>query len=125
MGQVSIVIFNFRYRGKTKQIISLYECFVNNAGQAMHPAQLARVTHASMIDVMRRLDATHEVFIKLPKKNGITRYRLTTSISTLSKKQVETMLMSKEKKETLFFYAFITGTLLVFVISIMAIAPSI
>jgi len=119
------VIFNFRYRGKTKQIISLYECFVNNAGQAMHPAQLARVTHASMIDVMRRLDATHEVFIKLPKKNGITRYRLTTSISTLSKKQVETMLMSKEKKETLFFYAFISGTLLVFVISIMAIAPSI
>ena len=119
------MIFSFRYRGKTKQIISLYECFVDNAGQAMHPAQLARVTGTSMIDVMRRLDATHEVFIKLPKKNGITRYRLTTSISALKKKQVEKILVNKEKKETFLFYSFITGTLLVFIISIMAIAPSI
>lgn len=119
------MIFSFRFRGKTKQIISLYECFVDNAGQAMHPAQLARATSTSMIDVMGRLDATHEVFIKLPKKNGITRYRLTTSISTLNLEQVEMLLVSKEKKETFFFYAFITGTFLTFLISIMAIAPSI
>ena len=35
------------------------------------------------------------------------------------------LVENKEKKETFLFYSFITGTLLVFMISIMAIAPSI
>ena len=105
--------------------MNLYECFINNSGQALHPAQLARASGMSMIDVVRRLEATHEIFIKLPKKDGITRYRLTASISALSLEQVEALIINKEKKESLFFYALITGTLLAFLISIMAIAPSI
>ena len=119
-----IIPFNFRFRGKVRRILDIYFCFLEEGSVALHPTQIARRTGISFAEVARRLDATPELFVKLPKRDGITRYRVTTSASTRTPEETEALLHKYAQRESLLLYAFGTMVLATLVIVALTIAPS-
>ena len=124
-GRLEMLGFQFRFRGKTKRILAIYACFREHPGDALHPTQIARLTGIPMLDVVRQLDSVHELFVKMPKRDGITRYRITTTSSMLGEEEVEKLVLKRAQRETWLFYAFIIASLLGFVVAVMSIAPAI
>jgi hypothetical protein len=120
-----IIPFNFRFRGKVRRILDIYFCFLEEGSVALHPTQIARLTGISFAEVARRLDATPELFVKLPKRDGITRYRITTSASTRTPEETEGLIKKYAQRESLLLYAFGTMVLGTLVIVVLTIAPSI
>ena len=59
----------------------------------------------SFTEVARRLDATPELFVRLPKRDGLTRYRITSSAVARSHDEVEALLRKAERNESMLFYA--------------------
>ncbi len=120
-----IVPFNFRFRGKTRRILDIYYCFLEEENTALHPTQIARRTGISFAEVARRLDGTPELFVKLPRRDGITRYRVTTSASTRTPEENEGLLIKYAKREGYLLYAFSTMVLAMLVIVVLTIAPNV
>ena len=120
-----IIPFNFRFRGKVRRILDIYFCFLEEGSVALHPTQIARLTGISFAEVTRRLDATPELFVKLPKRDGITRYRITTSASTRTPEETEALLNKYAQRESLLLYAFGFMVLATLVIVVLTIAPGI
>ena len=120
-----IIPFNFRFRGKVRRILDIYFCFLEEGSVALHPTQKARLTGISFAEVARRLDATPELFVKLPKRDGITRYRITTSASTRTPEETEALLNKYAQRESLLLYAFGFMVLATLVIVVLTIAPGI
>ncbi|MFU8815316.1 MAG: hypothetical protein ACNA7W_08215 [Pseudomonadales bacterium] len=97
---------SFRFRGKLRRIRDIYHCFLEHPDKALHPTQIARYTGISFAEVNTRLQATPELFVKLPKRqDGITRYRLTTSTTARSPEEIDKFLEQQARKETLLLYA--------------------
>ena len=119
-----IIPFNFRFRGKVRRILDIYFCFLDEEGKALHPTQIARRTGISFAEVARRLDATPELFVKLPKRDGITRYRITTSASTRTPEETEELLNKYASRESYLLYAFGFMVLIMLVIVVLTIAPN-
>ena len=119
-----IIPFRFRFRGKVRRILDIYYCFIDEGNVALHPTQIARKTGISFAEVARRLDATPELFVKLPRRDGITRYRITTSASTRTPEETEALLSKYAKRESLLLYAFGTMVLAMLLIVVLTIAPS-
>lgn len=119
-----IVPFNFRFRGRTRRILDIYYCFLDEGNVALHPTQIARRTGISFAEVARRLDATPELFVKLPRRDGVTRYRITTSASTRTPEETEALLMKYARRETWLLYTFGTMVLAMLVIVVLTIAPN-
>ncbi len=120
-----IVPFNFRFRGKTRRILDIYYCFLEEDNTALHPTQIAKRTGISFAEVARRLDATPELFVKLPKRDGITRYRITTSASARTVEENEALLHKYAQRENYLLYAFGTMVLAMLVIVVLTIAPNV
>jgi hypothetical protein len=120
-----IIPFNFRFRGQVRRILDIYYCFIENDGQALHPTQVARRTGISFAEVARRLDATPELFVRLPKRDGITRYRITTTASTRTPEETEKLLIKFAKRESYLLYAFGTMVLAMMAIVVLTIAPNV
>lgn len=119
-----IIPFNFRFRGKVRRILDIYYCFVEDDGQALHPTQIARRTGISFAEVARRLDATPELFVRLPRRDGITRYRITTTAATRTPEETEALLVKYAKRESYLLYAFGTMVLAMLLIVVLTIAPN-
>lgn len=119
-----IIPFNFRFRGKVRRILDIYFCFLEEDGKALHPTQIARRTGISFAEVARRLDATPELFVRLPKRDGITRYRITTTASTRTPEETEALLMKYANRESYLLYAFGFMVLIMLVIVVLTIAPN-
>jgi len=119
-----IIPFHFRFRGKVKRILDIYVCFLEEGNIALHPTQIARKTGISFAEVARRLDATPELFVKLPKRDGITRYRITTSASTRTEEETEALILKYAQRESLLLYAFGLMVLAMLVIVVLTIAPN-
>lgn len=124
-----ILPFQFRFRGKVRLILDIYYCFVDaipdhTGGAALHPTQIARTTGISFTEVARRLDATPELFLRLPKRDGITRYRVTSSATARSHEEVEALLRKAERNESLLFYAIAFMVLAMLAIVVLTIAPN-
>jgi hypothetical protein len=119
-----IIPFHFRFRGKVKRILDIYACFLEEGNIALHPTQIARKTGISFAEVARRLDATPELFVKLPKRDGITRYRITTSASTRTEEETEALILKYAQRESLLLYAFGLMVLAMLVIVVLTIAPN-
>ena len=78
----------------------------------------------SIVDVDDRLRRTPELFVRLPKrKDGITRYRLTSAVTAMSEDEVRAMIAGQARKETLLLWAFTTGLVLVFAVMLILIGP--
>ena len=120
-----IIPFNFRFRGKVRRILDIYYCFLEEGNVALHPTQIAKRTGISFAEVARRLDATPELFVKLPKRDGITRYRITTTALTRTPEETEALLAKYAKRETWLLYAFGTMVLAMLVIVVLTIAPNV
>jgi len=120
-----IIPFRFRFRGQVRRILDIYFCFLDEGNVALHPTQIARKTGISFAEVARRLDATPELFVKLPKRDGITRYHITTSASTRTPEETEALLLKYAQRESLLLYAFGLMVLAMLAIVVLTIAPNI
>ena len=116
--------FSFRFRGKTKRLFTLYHCFLEHPGVGLHPIQISKFTGMRFAEVIQRLDNTNELFVKLPKrKDGITRYRLTSSTAAQSKEAVEKMILSSAKREGVTLYSLGLIILSIFAMGLIMIFP--
>ena len=120
------MIYSFRFRGKNQRILALYQSFLDHPGQGLHPKELSRMTGIPMLDVVARMDKIPELFVKLPgQRDGLTRYRLTTTATARTVAEIEHLIDQQVRRESWLYYAFIAMVLLVFLIAVMAIAPAI
>jgi len=121
---LGLIPVSFRFRGKLRRLAMIYQCFKDNPGEALHPAQIARKTGIGLAEVNTRLTTTPELFVKLPRRpDGITRYRLTSAKAALPPEEVEKFLIRAERKESLIFYAVATMVLLALLIVVILVAP--
>jgi hypothetical protein len=122
---LGIIPISFRFRGKLRRLTDIYFCFLENEGKALHPAQIARQTHIGLTEVSRRLDATPELFVRLPKRpDGLTRYRLTSATAAKEPDQISHFLNTEARKESLLLYAFGTMILLLLLIVAILVGPA-
>jgi hypothetical protein len=117
---LGIIPISFRFRGKIGRLLDIYHCFREHPGTGLHPTQIARHTGIGFAEVNRCLESTPELFVKLPTRpDGLTRYRLTTSIAARSPEEVEDLVNAGARRESLLLYA--TGSMLVCLLLIVAI----
>jgi hypothetical protein len=103
---LGLPILSFRFRGRTNRLLRIYDCFNEHPDQALHPGQIARETGLNIRDVNDRLEATPELFVKLPRRpDGLTRYRLTTVTRTKSPEDVEKLIAQGARRESWTLYA--------------------
>ena len=108
-----------RYWGKTSRILAIHRAFRDEPGVGLHPQQIARHTGISMIEVKTRLDATPELFVRLPKRDGLTRYRLTSATSVQDPEEVEARVRRHATREAYLVTALSAMVLCGFVIIAM------
>ena len=121
-----VIPISFRFRGKTGRLMDMYHCFLDHPGTGLHPTQIARYTGISFAEVNKRLEATPELFVKLPKRpDGITRYRLTTSIAATSPEAVEDLVVAGARKESLLLYTGAAMLVCLMVIVVILVAPAV
>jgi hypothetical protein len=117
-------IFRFRFRGRTERLLTIYDCFQEHPDEALHPAQIARDTGISIQEVTNRLDATPELFVRLPKRpDGLTRYRLTTTARARSPEEVKATLESGARSESLSLFAVIAILLCAVTLAVLLALP--
>jgi len=116
---------SFRFRGKIGRLSDIYHCFLDHPGVGLHPTQIARHTGISFAEVNTRLQATPELFVKLPKRpDGITRYRLTSTMAARSPEEIEAFLASSARRESLMLYAVGAMVLCLLLIIVILIGPA-
>lgn len=119
-----LIPFSFRFRGRVRRLFDLYLCFLNHPGKGLHPTQVARSTGIAFADTVRLLERTPELFVRLPKRDGITRYRLTSAMSAREPEQVEQFLLRSARWESLIFYAFAVMVLCALLIVAILVGPA-
>lgn len=123
---LGFIPISFRFRGKLKRLADIYQCFLDHPNQGLHPTQIARHTGLSFAEVNNRLNATPELFVKLPRrKDGITRYRLTSSTAARSPEEVEQFLLRQARRESLLLYAFGAMLLCLLLIVVVLVGPAV
>ncbi len=122
---LGIIPIRFRFRGKLRRLARIYQCFLDHPGVGLHPTQIARHTGIGFQEVSACLEATPELFVKLPRRpDGITRYRLTTTTAARSREEVEKLLIVSARKESFILYAFATMVLGILLIVVILVAPA-
>ncbi|MFN2168931.1 MAG: hypothetical protein ACK2U9_22075 [Anaerolineae bacterium] len=122
---LGFIPITFRFRGKQRRLEDIYHCFKDEPDKGLHPTQIARRTGIGFAEVNTRLEATPELFVKLPKRDGITRYRLTSSMAVKSEEEVEAFLSTAARKESLLLYAVGTMVLCILLIVVILIGPAV
>ena len=96
---LGIPTLEFRFRGKASLLLDIYYCFIEQGCAALHPTQIAKHTGISFAEVARRLDATPELFVKLPTRAGdVTRYRITSSTVARTAEEVEALVQQNAQQ---------------------------
>ena len=91
----------------------------------LHPTQIAKKTGVSFAEVARRLDATPELFVKIPTRKGdVTRYRVTSSAATRDPEEVEALIHQYAQRESLLLYTFAGMFITMLIIIVFTIAPN-
>ena len=119
-----VLVMGPRFRGKTQRMLAVYHAFLEEPHKGLHPQQVARLTGMSMLDVVACLDATPELFIKLPKRDGLTRYRLTATTAARTPEQIEAFVGRAARWETWLLYATGLMVLFAFLIIVMLMRPA-
>lgn len=122
---LGVIPISFRFRGKLRRLRSIHRCFRDHPETGLHPTQIARYTGISFSEVNTRLEATPELFVKLPRRDGITRYRLTSATAVRTADEVERFLLAQSRKESLVMYAFGAMLVCVLLIVVILVAPAI
>ena len=116
--------FTFRFRGKVRRLFDMYRCFLANPGKGLHPTQITRQTGIGIMPVVRMLDGTPELFVRLPKRDGLTRYRLTSAMAARQPEEVERFLAAQARRESLILYAVGAMVLCALLIVVILIEPA-
>ncbi len=115
----SLFPFTFRFRGKVRRLFDMYRCFLAHPGKGLHPTEIARHTGIAFMPVVRMLERTPELFVRLPKRDGLTRYRLTSAMTAREPEDVEKFLAGQARRESLILYA--VGLMVLFALLIVVI----
>jgi hypothetical protein len=119
-----IIPISFRFRGKLRRLALIYDCFQKNPQTALHPAQIARQTGLSLAETSNRLEATPEMFVKLPRRpDGLTRYRLSSARTLMTPEEVEQFLIKAARKESWLLYAVTSMVVCILIIVIILVVP--
>ena len=116
--------FTFRFRGKVRALFDMYRCFLAHPGKGLHPTQITRHTGIGFMRVTGLLDRTPELFVRLPKRDGLTRYRLTSAMSAMEPEDVEQFLTGQARRESLILYAIGIMVLCALLIVVILIGPA-
>ena len=122
---LGVIPISFRFRGKLGRLRDIYHCFVDHPNTGLHPTEIARYTGMSFNEVHQRLQSTPEMFVKLPRRDGITRYRLASSMAARSPEDVEKFLLAQSRRESLLLYAFGAMLALLLLIVVILVAPAV
>lgn len=121
-----IIPISFRFRGKIMRLEDIYHCFREHPATGLHPTQISRYTGLGLAEVNARLEATPELFVRLPKRpDGITRYRLTSTTAAKTPEEVETFLRQAARRESLMLYAVGSMVLLILLIVVILVGPAV
>lgn len=121
---LGFIPITFRFRGKLKRLAEIYQCFLDNPKTGLHPAQISRQTGYSLAEVSNRLESTPELFVRLPKRDGLTRYRLTSATAVRSPEEVGKLLIASARRESLLLYAVGTMVFFILLIVVILVAPT-
>ena len=106
MGSV-IHCWVFHYRGKTTQLFAIYTCFAEQPRKALNRGHIARETGINIAELARLLDDNPELFVQVPRRDGITLYRPTSVLRVKTPEEVQRYLEHAERRESLTLYAVI------------------
>lgn len=125
MGLGMFATWSFRFRGKVGRLLAIVNCFREEPMKGLHPRQIAKRTGIDTFDVIRHLTTTPELFVKLPGRlDGITRYRLVSSLSGQGIEEIEALITRNARRETAIYYAFIAMLMLALAVMVMVIVPT-
>ena len=113
--------WRFRFRGKTHRILALVDCFRKEPNKGLAAVQLARGSALPIHDTAKLLEDTPELFIRLPGRgDGITRYRLASSVAARSDSEIDALVQRHARRESWIFYGLLLiGVLLLVVVSLV------
>lgn len=123
---LGFIPITFRFRGKQRKLEDIYYCFRENPDTGLHPTQISRQTGIGFAEVNARLEATPELFVKLPRRpDGITRYRLTSATTVKSDEEIMEFLAGAARKESLLVYALGTMVMCILLIVVILVGPAV
>ncbi len=102
---LGIPLTRLRFRGRVSSLLAICDAFRQQPNVGLHPMQISKTTGLSMATVMARLDETPELFVRLPKRDGLTRYRMATTAAAKSPDEVEAFIHREARRETMTLYA--------------------
>ena len=118
--------WRFRFRGKTARLSAIVERFQETPNKGLGAATIARACGLSTVDVARLLNATPELFVKLPGRgDGITRYRLASSVAARGEDGAAELIRRGARRETILYAALVTLALLLAAVVVMAVLPGV
>ena len=117
--------WKFRFRGRTVRLLAIVDCFREEPNKGLAAVQIARGSGMSIHDAAKLLDSTPELFIKLPGRgDGITRYRLASSVAARRDQEVESLVNGYARRESWIFYALMLMAGLLFVLVVLVVLPT-
>ena len=117
--------WTFRFRGRTAMILAIVERFVEEPNKGLAPTHIAREAGLPIYDVVKTLRRTPELFVKLPGRgDGITRYRLASSVAARGEEQIVALVQRNARRETGLFYALLLLAGLLVTVVLMVFVPT-
>ena len=117
--------WTFRFRGRTRHILTLVDGFLEEPNKGLAPTQIAREAGLPVYDVVKTLRRTPELFVKLPGRgDGITRYRLASSVAARGQQQIEALVQRNARRESWLFYGLVSIGALLFLVVLMVLVPA-
>ena len=117
--------WTFRFRGRTGMILAIVERFVKEPNKGLAPTHIAREAGLPVYDVVKTLRRTPELFVKLPGRgDGITRYRLASSVAARGEEQIVALVQRNARRETWLFYALLLFAGLLVTVVLMVFVPT-
>ena len=114
-----------RFLGKERQILALYDTFVEANDLGLHPTELSRHTGLDMHTIQERLDACPEIFVRLPRNpEGLVRYRLTSSASVMPDEEVRALVLRRARTEKLQVAAAVAIVISFLLIILLTVIPA-
>lgn len=118
--------WTFRFRGKSRRLVALAECFLDDPGRGLSAPHIGRATGIGLYETARMLNDTPELFVKLPRRaDGITRYRLASSVAARGRDGIADFIAGNARRESWIFYLLMTSALLVALVVLLAFVPQV
>ena len=118
--------WTFRFRGRTGLILAIVDSFLKEPNKGLAPTHIAREAGWPVYDVVKALRRTPELFVKLPGRgDGITRYRLASSVAARGEEQIEALVLRHARRETWLLYALVLFGALLLTVVLMVFVPAV